>query len=156
MPVFEHSSVIHAPVERVFAFHEHPAALERLTPPWPPVRVLSREGGIREGARVVLELALGPLRQRWVALHTGYEKDRLFIDRQVEGPFRSWLHHHRFEAAGPGLTRLTDHVEFSLPGGPPADLLGAWFARLQLRRMFTYRHAMTRRYCEAPSTEPVA
>jgi ligand-binding SRPBCC domain-containing protein len=156
MPVFEHTSVIQAPVEHVFAFHEQPDAFEQLTPPWQPVRILSREGGIREGARVVIELRFGPFRPRWVALHTAYEKNRLFVDTQLSGPFRSWVHHHRFESAGPGQTRLTDSIEFSLHGGPLIDFFGAWFARLQLRRLFRYRHGVTRRICEAPATAPAA
>lgn len=157
MPVFEHSSLIHAPLEKVFAFHEDPAALELLTPPWAPVKVLSREGGIGLGARVVLELPIGPFRQRWVAVHTAYEANRLFVDTQVEGPFRSWVHEHRFCDTGRGTTRLTDRIEFHLPGGFIADLLGSWLARLQLRRMFRYRHEATRRYCEtAPATAPAA
>ena len=156
MPIFEHSSTIHAPVARVFAFHEEPSAFEMLTPSWPPVRIVSREGGIREGARVVLELSLGPFRQRWVALHTAYEQDRLFIDTQLEGPFRSWVHSHQFTDLGNRHTRLTDHVEFSLPGGTLIDLAGAWFSILQIRRMFRYRHEVTRRACESIPTAPAA
>ena len=35
-----------------FAWHERPGAFERLSPPWQRVRVVEREGGIRDGARV--------------------------------------------------------------------------------------------------------
>lgn len=145
MPRFVYSTVIPAPVEKVFAFHEQPDALERLTPPFAPVRFMRREGGIQPGAIVVLEIPIGPFRKRWVARHTEYERNRLFADVQEEGPFRRWVHHHRFEPLGPNETRLTDDVEFSLPGGALSDFLGAWLARLQLRRMFRYRHEATRR-----------
>lgn len=145
MPRFVHSSIIPAPVERVFAFHEQADALERLTPPFAPVKVIRREGGILPGAIVELEVPLGPFKTRWLARHTAYEKDRLFADVQEQGPFRRWIHHHRFERVSPAETRLTDDIDFSLPGGPLIDFLGAWFARLQLRRMFRYRHDATRR-----------
>ena len=36
---------------------------------------------------------------RWVALHTAYEKNRLFVDEQIDGPFARWIHRHEFEAA---------------------------------------------------------
>ncbi|MBP7777158.1 MAG: hypothetical protein KA371_08530 [Acidobacteria bacterium] len=65
-----------APVARVFAFHERDDTLPRLSPPFPPVRVISREGSIRPGAR--MELRIGPI--RWLALHTAYEMNRLFFD----------------------------------------------------------------------------
>ena len=47
---------INAPVEEVFKWHSRPGALERLSPPWDPVRVIERKGGIKSGARVVLEM----------------------------------------------------------------------------------------------------
>ncbi|HKJ01955.1 MAG TPA: hypothetical protein VJ997_05855, partial [Longimicrobiales bacterium] len=49
----------------VFAWHERPGALERLTPPWANVEVEERHGGIRDGARVVLRVHQGPARFRW-------------------------------------------------------------------------------------------
>ena len=52
MPRFVYSSRIQAPVERVFAFHDSPAAIQKLLPPGGQVRVVSRAGGLRKGARV--------------------------------------------------------------------------------------------------------
>jgi ligand-binding SRPBCC domain-containing protein len=144
MPQFVFSSVIPAPVERVFAFHESPDALERLTPPWQPARVLHKDAGLRVGARVELIVTLGPFKATWRARHTAYEKNRLFVDVQESGPFRRWVHRHEFEALDAASTRLTDRIEFSLPGGPIADFFGAWLARIPLRRMFAYRHEVTR------------
>jgi ligand-binding SRPBCC domain-containing protein len=147
MPLFEYASLIAAPVETVFAFHQRPDALELLTPPWAGVRVLRRTGGIGPGAEVELLVPIGPFRKRWLAVHTDFEQDRLFVDEQREGPFRRWVHRHEFYDAG-GSTRLVDRVFFSLPGGPPADFAAAWLAKLQLRRMFRYRHEITRRHTE--------
>ena len=144
MPQFVFSSIIPASVERVFAFHESPDALERLTPPWQPARVLHKDAGLQVGARVELLVPLGPFKAKWSARHTHYEKNRLFVDVQDSGPFRRWVHRHEFEAIDGNTTRLTDRIEFSLPGGPLVDFFGAWFARIQLRRMFAYRHQATR------------
>jgi len=139
---FELTSVLDAPVDAVFDFHEQPDALERLSPPWPPIQVLRREGGIREGGRVVLVMGWGPLRLRWEALHTRYVKHHLFVDVQESGPFRSWVHRHQFENLGE-TTRLTDRIEFSLPGGAPIDFVCGWAVLRQLRRMFRWRHEQT-------------
>ena len=43
---FIRSVLIEAPAATVFAFHEREDALALLTPGFPPVRVLSRSGGI--------------------------------------------------------------------------------------------------------------
>ncbi len=136
MAQFIQSVTIDAPVERVFAFHERPDALELLTPPFPPVRILYKTRGIHVGARVVLRMGF----TKWVALHTEYEKDHLFVDQQVEGPFKRWVHRHEFVAVD-GKTRLTDRIEFELP---PLS----WAVKLALAQVFRYRHRVTRRYCE--------
>lgn len=112
MVTFVKSVLIAAPVEAVFRFHERDDALSLLAPAFPPLRMISRTGGIKTGARV--ELRVGVF--SWVALHTGYEKNRLFVDEQIRGPFAKWIHRHEFEAAGAG-TRLTDRIAYQLPGG---------------------------------------
>ena len=144
VPTFIRSLVVHAPVEAVFAFHEREDALARLSPPFPPLRVESRTGGIRAGARV--DLRIGPV--RWLALHTIYEPPRLFVDEQREGPFASWVHRHEIEAIDAGTTRLTDRVTFTLPGGPLVNALFGGLAALSLVPMFRFRHRATKAACE--------
>lgn len=150
MPHFIHSSWIPAPVEAVFAFHERPDALERLTPPWSKVRVLEKTGGLRTGARVRLRIPIGPFGVEWLAVHTGYERNRYFEDMQEQGPFRIWRHRHEFAEEDEG-TRLTDRIEFSLPLAPVSDWLAGWFVRIHLRLMFAYRHGVTANACKRGS-----
>ena len=145
---FEFSSLIPAPVEEVFAFHERDDVLALLTPPWQTVDVVRREGGLEKGAVVEFVIHAGPFRVRWLAEHIEYEKNRLFTDIQVKGPFRSWRHRHVFEVDAGG-TRLTDSIDFAFPGGKPAEWTAGWVARWQLRRMFAYRHQVTRANCTA-------
>ncbi len=138
--------MIDAPVERVFAFHERDDALPRLSPPFPPMRVVSRQGGIRPGARV--DLRIGPI--RWLARHTIYEPNVLFVDEQVAGPFASWVHRHEFERLGPRATRLTDRVTFELPGGALVNALLGPLVSAALVPMFRFRHRVTKQACESP------
>ena len=133
--IYRLQSVIDAPVAKVFAFHERPEALELLTPPGQKLEVLERTGGIQPGGRVVVRVPMGPFRVKWVALHTAYVKDRLFVDEQAEGPFRRWIHRHEFEPRG-DKTLYTDIVDFAFFGGP----LTEWVVWLQLRAMFRHRH----------------
>jgi ligand-binding SRPBCC domain-containing protein len=146
VPTFVRRLVVHAPVDAVFAFHEREDALPLLSPPFPPVRVVSRRGGIAAGARV--DLRIGPV--RWLALHTTCERNRLFVDEQIAGPFASWVHRHEFEAIDAQTTRLTDHVTFTLPGGPIVNALLGRIVALSLVPMFVHRHRVTRRMCESP------
>ncbi len=153
MPLFERSSWIAAPVETVFSFHERPDAFATLTPPWQNVEIVSRSGGLEAGARLVIRLRFGPFSKTWIARHTVFERNRLFVDEQIAGPFRSWRHCHRFSSEGGG-SRLTDSIEYSLPGGRLADFLAGWLVRAQLRRLFAYRHLVTMRECERIAPQP--
>lgn len=146
MPTFVASVLIQAPVEAVFAFHEREDALRLLSPAFPPLQVIRKTGGIETGSRV--ELRIGPV--RWVALHTAYEKNRVFEDQQIRGPFAKWLHRHEFATEG-SATRLTDRIEYQLPGGAWANRLFRWIVEVGLRQMFRQRHLKTKQYCESPS-----
>ncbi|RUR86591.1 SRPBCC family protein [Chlorogloeopsis fritschii PCC 9212] len=145
---FKYSSVIDAPVETVWKFHERADVLQLLTPPWQPLQVVRREGGLGIGAITEFRLAIGPLPLRWLARHTEYEEYHLFTDEQISGPFESWVHRHKFESEN-GKTRLTDEISFALPGGQTAEFLGGWLVQVQLEAMFRYRHHITRQECES-------
>ncbi len=144
---YERSVHIGAPVETVFAFHERPDVLELLTPPGQPIRVLRRTGGLLVGAEVEFLVPLGPFRRRWLARHTAYEKNRLFVDEQVDGPFTRWTHRHQFDAEAGGC-RLTESIDLQLPLAPLSEWCAGWAVRRQLDSLFDFRHAVTRRYCE--------
>jgi ligand-binding SRPBCC domain-containing protein len=146
---FVKESRIAAPPEVVFAFHESPGALQRLTPPWERVVVIEGGTSLRPGSRVVLSVALGPFRLRWIVEHTEYQPGRMFADRQVRGPFASWSHRHLFLDDGQGGTRLRDELEYQPPFGIVGRLLGGSFLDSKLRKMFDYRHETTRRIVES-------
>ena len=139
---FVHESHIAAPPAAVFAFHERPEALKLLVPPWERVEVLQPPSSLAPGTRVVLRMHMGPLRITWEAEHTLYEPGAMFQDRLVRGPFRRWLHTHRFLPAPDGGTLLRDEVEYALPLGVLALPAVPLVAR-RLRRMFEYRHRVT-------------
>lgn len=134
---------IDAPVDEVFKWHSRQGALERLSPPWDPVLVIERRGGINKRARVVLEMKAGPFPYRWIAEHTDYEENRLFRDRQVRGPFSSWVHTHCFETDGPDASFFEDRIDYALPFYPFGNLIGGLSVNAKLSRIFKYRHATT-------------
>lgn len=130
-------SVIPAPPAAVFAWHARPGALARLSPPWDPVEILERRGGLEPGSRVVLRFRVGGLPVRWVAEHRDLEPGRSFTDVQVEGPFRTWRHVHRF-LPDPGGCLLEDDIAFEAPPGIPVSwILG------HLETVFAHRHRTT-------------
>jgi ligand-binding SRPBCC domain-containing protein len=135
---------IAAPVERVFAWHEAPGALERLTPPGEPVRMVRESGGIKDGGQVELAIGRWPFSIRWISEHSAYIENRQFRDIQVRGPFARWEHTHLFEPDGSGACYLEDRIEYALPFGFAGRWLMGRIIEGKLERLFHYRHQITR------------
>ncbi len=146
--VLERSVRLPFSAETVFAWHERPGAIERLTPPWERVQVVERSGGLEDGGRVVLRVG-APVPVRWVARHLAYEPGRQFADEQVRGPFARWVHWHRFEPDGPDACVLTDRIEYAPPLGAVGAAAAPLLLRSRLERLLAYRHETLGRDLEA-------
>lgn len=144
---FQYSSIIFAPVETVWQFHERPDVLNLLTPPWQPVKIIRREGGLGVGAISEFKLSLGGIPVRWIAEHTECQPNRLFVDQQIVGPMQSWVHRHEF-LTEKERTKLTDAIAYEIPGGWLAEFLLGWWVEARLKDMFSYRHQITKAECE--------
>jgi uncharacterized protein (TIGR01777 family) len=136
----ERSTRLPFSAEQVWAWHVRPGAFERLTPPWERARVLERPASLEDGSRAVLEVRVGPVPVRWVALHHDVVPGRGFVDEQVEGPFASWVHEHVFTPEREGCV-VTDRITCTPPLGA-AGALAIPFVRTKLERMLRYRHAV--------------
>lgn len=149
---YRKSTLINASVEVVWNFHERPDILEQLTPPWQPVQVVRREGGLGVGAISEFRLFVGPIPLRWLAVHIECQPYCSFTDKQEIGPMAYWIHRHQFNPE-PGKTRLTDTIEYGLPGGWLVETLLGWWVHKQLEELFSYRHQVTQRECSRMAEE---
>ncbi len=141
---FERRTMMPVSADELAAWHGRAGAFERLNPPFAPVEVEERTGGLEVGSRTVIRMPMGPVKQRWVAEHTAYEPGRMFRDEQTSGPFAKWVHTHRFEPKDDGTSELVDQIDYALPMGPVGSLFGGGFTSDTLERMFAFRHALTR------------
>lgn len=126
--------------ETLFAWHERPGAFERLNPPWAPVRIVSQDAGVKDGARVRIKVPLGPIQLAWDLEHRGYIAGQEFSDVQLRGPFSAWKHRHLVESTGTQSSRLTDAIEYAAPLGPLGKIANAVMIERDLKRVFKYRH----------------
>lgn len=144
---FSASSTFPAPVAALWCFHLRPDALEILSPPLTPTRVLDRGDGVAEGSEVVLEVGRWPFRVHWRALHTRVSPEVEFVDVALDAPFPYWVHLHRFEAMGHEASRLTDTVWYLPPAWLPRPAARP-VVGLMLTALFWWRHRRTRRALE--------
>jgi ligand-binding SRPBCC domain-containing protein len=145
---FRKETLISAPAERVFAFHELPDAFERLLPPWENAKIIKKADISEIGSQAIIEQKVfGLIPSRWIAEHTVYDPPRMFEDIQVSGPFAEWRHQHIVKPDGEGAL-LIDEIEYEPPLGFLGSLAAPFLIRPKLEKMFEFRHSVTKEWCE--------
>lgn len=137
--VFERESWLPRPVEDVFAFFSDAWNLERVTPARlhfeiltpPPIRMAA-------GTLIDYRLRLFGVPFQWRTEITVWQPPIRFVDVQRRGPYRQWVHEHRFSGQDGG-TRMRDRVDYAIPGRLLAPLIHRLFIRPNLHRIFEYR-----------------
>lgn len=137
MPELHREIVIGRPRETVFAFFADACNLEVLTPPWLSFHIETPAPiAMKVGARIDYRLRLYGVSLGWTSEITVWEPPHRFVDEQLSGPYRKWIHEHRFEETGGG-TIVGDHVLYAVPGGAPVNRI---IVAPQLKKIFDYRH----------------
>jgi ligand-binding SRPBCC domain-containing protein len=136
-------------LEEVFAFFSKAANLQSITPPWLRFEVLTPEPvRMAPGTLIDYRLRLHGLPVRWLTRIEEWEPNRMFVDRQLRGPYRFWHHRHEFTAVGGG-TLVRDLVHYALPLGPLGALAHAALVRRDLERIFDFRQRSVGRILQA-------
>jgi len=124
------------PPEDVFPFFADARNLQALTPPWLRFSIQTPDPiQMRAGTRIAYRIRVHGIPIRWESVISAWDPPHGFVDEQLKGPYRQWVHTHRFFGERGG-TRLVDEVSFDLYVG----WLAAPLVTRDLRGIFTYRH----------------
>lgn len=139
----------------VFAFFADAANLEAITPPFLRFRILTPLPiEMREGTLLEYELRLFGAPFRWLTRIDAFEPDRRFVDRQLRGPYRRWVHLHEFRAVAGG-TEVRDRVDYEVGFEPLGRIAQSIFVRRALERIFDFRAAeLAARFGVEPERAP--
>ena len=144
MRIHEFFSELWLPVlpDKLFPFFADASNLEMITPGWLHLRILTPLPiEMCEGTLIDYRLRIHGVPIRWRTLISAWEPPRRFVDEQVRGPYRLWIHEHTFEPREGG-TLVRDHVRYAVP----ADwLVHRWFVRPDIERIFAHRGEVLRR-----------
>ena len=138
MRIFELSTELWLPRprEEIFPFFADARNLEKITPGWLKFEVLTPPPIVmRPGALIDYRIRLRGLPMGWRTEFSVWEPPFRFIDQQLRGPYRQWIHEHRFEPSDGG-TRCLDHVRYAVLGGA---LVNRFFVRNDVERIFAHR-----------------
>lgn len=124
------------PIEEIFTFFSDAGNLDTITPDHLRFQILTpRPIEMREGLVLDYRLRLRGIPLRWRSLISRWEPPHRFVDEQLRGPYRTWIHEHTFEPCEGG-TLCGDVVNYNMIGGRLADSL---LVRRDLRGIFRHR-----------------
>lgn len=125
--------------EQVFPFFAAAENLEILTPSFLRFEIRTPLPiPMEEGTRIRYRIRLAGIPMRWLTAIEAWEPPVRFIDRQLKGPYRLWVHEHSFEETEGG-TKLVDVVDYRIHGG---RLVHKLVVAPRLREIFSYRQAV--------------
>ena len=131
---FEVAETVPLPVDLVWKAHEDVRLLERISPPFPVVRLKDSNIVCGLGTQFTVRVELVGWGMDWQVKITHWDPPIGFIDEQVSGPFRFWEHTHHFMPITAESTRIVDSVKFELNPFVDGTLI-----RLGLETMFKLR-----------------
>jgi ligand-binding SRPBCC domain-containing protein len=92
---YRHTFRVRADLADVADFHTRATSLGAITPPVIPMRLNHAPECLANGDQMDFTMGIGPLSVRWVARVEDVSPSG-FRDRQLQGPFEQWSHHHSF------------------------------------------------------------
>jgi ligand-binding SRPBCC domain-containing protein len=137
--VLETETVVRRARPEVFAFFSDASNLMRITPPSLGFTILTPLPiRMQEGTLIDYTILLHRMPLRWRTRINRWNPPFEFIDEQLKGPYRKWVHHHSFDEVDSGTTRIRDRVIYALPLQPLGEL-ALPLVRAQLRSIFEFR-----------------
>ena len=130
---------VQADIDQVWRFFSDARNLGRITPPAVTFEMHTPNPTATSGSTIdytIRPFAGIPL--NWTTRIDDVEDGSRFMDTQLKGPYKSWVHEHRFSQVEGGV-RMDDEVEYEMPFGPLGSLAHRMTVRSQLEYIFDYR-----------------
>jgi ligand-binding SRPBCC domain-containing protein len=124
------------PPAELFSFFGDAANLDAITPPWLNFRIVTpRPIEMRAGTLIDYKLRVRGLPLRWRTLIKEWQPPHRFVDEQLRGPYRQWIHTHTFEPRDGG-TLAGDVVRYAVPFD---FIVHPLFVRRDIENIFVFR-----------------
>lgn len=127
------------PPNELFPFYADAFNLEQITPKLLNFKVVTPPPiEMAVGTLINYRLRVRGVPIRWTTKITEWDPPYRFCDTQLKGPYKRWVHTHRFTEEDGG-TRCEDVVDYAPPGGPLAPLINKLVVQRDVEQIFAYR-----------------
>ncbi|MGD1838679.1 MAG: SRPBCC family protein [Nitrososphaeraceae archaeon] len=142
MPRFENSFVVDQQIDSVWKFYTDIKHLEIITPKKLELKIIKcTNPEIILGQECWIEGKIIMKKIKWHSKITFFRKHE-YTDEMIEGPFKKWIHTHRFSDLGNMKTKIIDEIEYELPFGLLRKMLNK-YSKIQLEKIFNHRKNIT-------------
>ena len=130
--------------EKLFPFFADAANLNAITPPWLHFHIVTaRPIEMRQGTLLDYRLRVRGVPLRWRTRINIWQPPHRFVDEQLRGPYKQWIHEHTFQPRDGG-TLARDHVRYAVPFD---CITHRWLVRPDVEKIFAYRtRALRKRF----------
>ena len=134
-------------VDEIFPFFADAKNLALLTPSFLNFKIASTTAiEIKVGAVIDYHLRIRGLPLHWKSLISHWDPPCEFVDEQLRGPYRYWIHRHSFEDRG-AETLVRDFVRYQVFGG---SLVHDLIVKPDLIKIFAFRQEkLVERFCDS-------
>lgn len=139
MQKFEASVTLPCSMKEVFEFLIQPPNIKLISPSSMGLYFVTAPERLSLGAKMHFKVqAYGVVRE---AVHevTDFTPSTRFIEQQVSGPMKHWVHEHVFEETAGGVV-VVDRIHFEPPSGVAGLLINKNRILDNLEEGFDYRH----------------
>ena len=125
--------------DEVFDFFSKAENLEKLTPETLSFKILKKSTpNMQKGMLIDYKLKIHGIPCKWKTLISEWEAGDYFVDTQIKGPYKEWIHKHSFSERNNG-TWMRDQIKFKTPFGRFGFLIAGFFIMKDLKGIFSYR-----------------
>ena len=110
-------TVLNGSIEEVFDFFSKAENLDKITPPILGFRIITPlPVEMKKGTLIDYKIKLNGIPFNWRTEITKWDPPNCFEDTQLKGPYKMWIHEHKFIERN-NKTFMTDTVRYISPGG---------------------------------------
>ncbi|MGB7207055.1 MAG: SRPBCC family protein [Pyrinomonadaceae bacterium] len=137
--ILKRALTLDLPIAKVFDFFADAGNLERITPPELNFHIITPQPiDIKQGALIDYTLKMRGIPVKWRTEISTWEPPYKFVDQQLKGPYKQWIHTHTFTELESNKTLIEDEVRYRLPMEPLGDIAHFFVVR-ELNYIFDYR-----------------